>query len=399
MTPDQLAQKPEISQHGPPVRAGFLAPGNPNSLRTWSGLPYFMFDALAHHFGSLTPLTPVSDPWIRAANLWSSLTTRVTGIRRPPYLNPLLVQASRARLRALLAADEPDVVIATAASTLLTAVPRHIPVIYCTDATFRIMQGYYEKFTGLPDDIVRRAERFEQEAITRADAIVYSSEWAAVSAVRDYGADPAKITILPFGASLVNPPAAPVPVPSLDGALRFFLLGVDWHRKGADGAFEAVSELNRRGQPAHLTIAGCVPPPGVALPDWVENIPHLSKANPADVARMEQLYRTAHFFLMPSRAECSAVVFGEAAAFGLPVIAMNTGGLAAVVTDGETGALLPAGSSPADYADRISAILADPAGYSTMRAASRARYENVLNWDAWAKQIASIAGGLTANAL
>ena len=75
--------------------------------------------------------------------------------------------------------------------------------------------------------------------------------------------------------------------------------------------------------------------------------------------------------VLTSRNEGTPMVLIEAAAAGRPVVATRVGGVAAVVADGFTGHLVPAGDAEA-VASRIGLLLADPAGRRAMGRAARA---------------------------
>src|SRR5207248_2243957 len=96
-----------------------------------------------------------------------------------------------------------------------------------------------------------------------------------------------------------------------------------------------------------------------------------------------KLLMLTDFLLVPTRADCAPIVFGEADAFGLPVITTNTGGVSEIVRDGENGFLLPYGTRGVDYAEVIARIYSDDERYAELVQASRAAFEDRLNWDAW----------------
>jgi glycosyltransferase involved in cell wall biosynthesis len=89
------------------------------------------------------------------------------------------------------------------------------------------------------------------------------------------------------------------------------------------------------------------------------------------------------FFILPTRAECSAIVFSEASAFGLPIISTRTGGVPDYVQDGVNGYCLPPGSGGSEYADLIHNIFHQEKKLSILRSTTREWYERELNWKRW----------------
>jgi phosphatidylinositol alpha-1,6-mannosyltransferase len=82
------------------------------------------------------------------------------------------------------------------------------------------------------------------------------------------------------------------------------------------------------------------------------------------------------------------IVYLEASAAGLPVIGGDSGGAPDAILDGETGYVVPGRSVPA-LAERIIALLADPARARAMGQRGQAWTEQ--EWD-WSR----VAGRLTA---
>src|SRR5690606_921506 len=124
------------------------------------------------------------------------------------------------------------------------------------DATHANLFDFYPDYTNMCRRIIRDGHQIEQTAIDRASAVIFSSEWAAQSAVRDYRADPAKVHVVPFGANLENPPSTR----DVNDAIRarprqickLLFIGVDWKRKGGETAIQVAAELNRIGLPTEL---------------------------------------------------------------------------------------------------------------------------------------------------
>ena len=222
---------------------------------------------------------------------------------------------------------------------------------------------------------------------------IYPSHWAARSAIEDYGADPAKVHVVPYGANLANPPADSEVLECARSRARCQLLfmGREWQRKGGETVFAALLDLIERGIDANLVVVGC--DPGVTH-DKVEVVPFLNKQIPEDLERYLGLWRQSAFLFMPSRQETFGAIFAEAAANALPVISRRTGGIPDAVEHGVSGYVLPEEASPGDYADVIEQIWKDPAKYQALAQGARGRFERVLNWDAWADRTTALIAEL-----
>jgi glycosyltransferase involved in cell wall biosynthesis len=136
-------------------------------------------------------------------------------------------------------------------------------------------------------------------------------------------------------------------------------------------------------------ICGCSPPQPVTQ-DGLTIIPYLDKNDREQRNRLDQLYRDADFFLLPTRADCYGIVFCEAAAHGVPSIAPATGGVPCAIRDGETGILLPPDATTADYATVISETFANPGRLARLRQSSRDAFDARLNWRAWSRRVSDL---------
>ena len=103
---------------------------------------------------------------------------------------------------------------------------------------------------------------------------------------------------------------------------------------------------------------------------------------------LPDLYRSADLVAAPSQYEGGlGMVYLEAMASGLPVIATAAGGATEAVLDGETGILLPNGTLE-ETAAAIGALLANPALRAGMGAAGRLRAERRFAIPAYAEGVA-----------
>ncbi|EIG57059.1 glycosyltransferase [Bradyrhizobium sp. WSM1253] len=375
-------------------RIAFATIGDASEVKFWSGTPFYMSKSLANQGHEVVNIGPLSAPSLPLYKAYSRLrrTFRSRGLS-PFQAGPVVAQYAADAVRKIRAVSA-DIVFAPAGSTFAWSVPDGVPLVYASDATFRLIEDYHPNYRNLSRSARETSERLERDTIARADLILYPSQWAAESAVRDYGADPARVHVVPWGANLKAAPGRDSVLGCRKpGPCRMLLIGVNWKEKGADTAIEILAELNNRGVKTELVICGCTPPEPVTQ-DGLTIIPYLDKNDPAQRNRLEQLYRDADFFLLPTRADCFPIVLCEAAAHGVPSIARATGGVPYAVREGKTGVLVPPNATKADYAGIIAEIFANPNRLASLRQSSREAYETQLNWQAWARRVSDLMQAL-----
>jgi glycosyltransferase involved in cell wall biosynthesis len=215
--------------------------------------------------------------------------------------------------------------------------------------------------------------------IFRAAAQVTVISSPLVSRVERLGVGADRITVLPMPVSAERfaPPIHEVRHPG-----RLLFVGRLIERKGAEYAVRAVAELRRRGRAVRLTIIGDGPERTklVALVAelGIGDVVDLAGALPHDA--IADHYRTASMLLMPAvtdwkgEQEGFGMVLVEAMASDLPIVATRSGGIPDVVTDGQTGLLVPE-RDPAALAGAAARLLDDPAFATRLAEAARAELE------------------------
>jgi glycosyltransferase involved in cell wall biosynthesis len=371
-------------------RIGYLTSNDPLDRRSWSGTQYYIAQALQKHCGDVFPIGPIKP---RSVILKQAVQKglRLLAGRNYLYTHTISLSKQMARIaEKKMANEEFDFIFAPAGSTQIAYLRTNVPLVYLSDTTFAAILNYYPEFSGLSKTCIREGNALEQLAIARARLILYSSSWAAGSARKDYHADPAKLHVIPFGANLEEPPTTEAALQKTASTrCNLLFVGVDWRKKGGDIAFETLVELKRLGISAQLTIVGCSPPDNVRRRD-VHVISFLNKNDPVQREQLYKLYLDADFLLLPTRAECYGIVFCEANAFGVPVIATDTGGISEIVRDGENGYLLPPCARGSEYARVIAATYLNKEKYIELKYNSRTCFETRLNWDAWGTAVARL---------
>lgn len=227
-------------------------------------------------------------------------------------------------------------------------------------------------------------ERAEAEIINCADAICVSCTEEESQFRRLYGNPLGRIEIVAPGVehAFFAPGDKSGARRALDLAAGPLLLFVGRLQplKGLDVAVRALAEL-RRPDALLLVVGGASGLEGgsevariMSLIDQLGVRDQVRFVEPQPHHILSTYYRAADVVVVPSRSESFGLVALEAAACGTPVVASAVGGLLTLVDDGLTGYLV-AGRDPSHFAQRITAILNDPALAASMsvRAAERAR--------------------------
>jgi len=265
------------------------------------------------------------------------------------------------------------------------------PKVFYTDATFAGMVGFYDYFSNLCPETVKHGNYLEQKALDSSKLVIYSSDWAAKSAIDNYHVSPDKIKVVPFGANNnsncdLERIKNIISNRSLD-SINLLFIGVEWIRKGADFAIRIARELNNLGIKTTLHIVGIRKIPLENIPDFVVNHGFISKATEEGNNRINELLAKCHFLLLPSIAEAFGIVFCEASSFGLPSITTNVGGIPTVIRNDINGKMFSLNVDVQDWCDYIATLFTDKAKYNSLCLSAFGEYEDRLNWNVAGKTI------------
>lgn len=366
------------------LRIGFVFIQDANDPTTWSGTPFQVLNQLRAAQGVDVEVFSPLDTRIKCFLAPVKILARLFG-RSVSLDHFRLVQRSYARQIEGLLQSRPVDVIVSMSTIPITLLRCSQPIIVWTDAVFHSMHEYYGgPFSNLTAGAIARGKLQEETALRRCSIAAYSSTWGMESAAMHSGAE--KTRLLPFGSS-ISVLHTKSDIAELARSKRetrksqceLLFVGVDWERKGGQIAVETTRLLNEAGIKARLRVVG--PRPQTPLPDYVESLGFISKNTTQGMERMTNLFQEADFFILPTKAECSAIVFCEASSFGLPTLTYATGGVTDYIRNGVNGECLPLGSSPAEFATRIRRLLSTPAEYEALCVRAFQEYKNRLNWE------------------
>jgi glycosyltransferase involved in cell wall biosynthesis len=299
------------------------------------------------------------------APVWLPIAFDVRGAARlmPVVRTNWSVRASwRARraLDATLATRDLDVVVFHTQVTSLfsQAIIRRVPSIVSLDATpmnYDTVGEYYGHRAAGDGFLDSQKFRLNRTVLRAADRLVSWSDWTRRSLIDDYGVDSERIRVLAPGAApsffhIGETRGEANEGSDVPGRLRLLFVGGDFTRKGGPALLDWMRTPAAALCELHLvTQADVTPQPNVFVHKNLE----------ANSAILRKLYADADLFVLPTLADCLAVVLMEATAAGLPVITTNVGALPEAVLPGESGLLIPAGDTRALNA-ALAALIGDP---------------------------------------
>ena len=373
------------------IKIGFITTSDPNDKKSWSGTYYRMLKALEGKGFEVIALGPISLG--RYSTFFIEKSLHYLGklhnlLFRKKYNrghNHLVSYFHGRFFRQKLKENKVDVIFAPAASNEIAHLRTKIPICYFSDATISVIMDYYESFSGFSNLSMKEGNNIEQRAINNSKAQVFSSKWAFDSAVSDYNAQ--NPFIVKLGANIEIDPSEEVMNKNYDSTFELLFIGVDWKRKGGDIAYETLERLCDSGYDVNLTVLGTVPP--VEHPK-MKVIPSLNKNIESERLILENILSNSHLLFLPTRADCTPIVFCEANAFGLPVISTDTGGVSSVIEHGINGYLLPLSATSEDYFNVIESLISDKDKIKELAKTSRKKYKEELNWNTWGDRMEEI---------
>lgn len=372
------------------IKVAYLSINDATDVKHWSGLVHYMYKCVADQ-GVEVSLVNCGVPYGKWLKLKAKLVKLLTGGKTyQPDRDPGYARRVAASAGEQLKKIEYDVIFSPG-SLPLVFLQTGKPMVFWTDATFAAMVGFYPGWHHLSRLCLTYGNKAEQTAIDKSSLVLYASEWARSSAINHYGADPAKIKQVPFGANMdmlltAEEVTAAISQRRQTQRINLLFVGIDWERKGGDLAVETVQKLREQGVDAELTLVGSQLPAQFDLP-YITHYPLLKKSVPADARQLHELYKKATFFILPTRAECFGVVFAEAGAYGLPVITSDVGGCPSAVKDGYSGFCLNLKDFSTAAAEKIGLLRSSPALYEEFSLHAFDRFNQELNWNVIGKRV------------
>lgn len=281
---------------------------------------------------------------------------------------------SRWTQRAIAACERrPDVVFAV--FSLFTPRPddQGPPYVHLLDYTMALARERWAPWAPFATDREARAWLArERDTYARAAHLFTMSGIVRDSLVRDYGIDPARITVVGSGGNVRGMPLA---VRTL-GSRRIVFNGSEFERKGGDLVLDAFARVRAALPDATLVIVGTTDVPSA---DGVD-----VRGRIADRSALAQLLTESDIVVAPARCDPFPGFVIEAMHYGAVPIVSDADGMPEIV--GHAGIVLRPPTA-ATLAGALIDVLADPVALERRSRAARDRVAHSLNWDAVAMRI------------
>ncbi len=248
------------------------------------------------------------------------------------------------------------------------------PMFIFTDSTRGLSSRneYDEVSHFLDSDEQREWLGLEGSVYRVATRIFVGSQFVKNSLVTDYGVAEERVFPTGFGAGLGH---AGIYEKHFDRRSVLFIGKGDFEKKGGTLLMEAFKQVRERVPDATLHLVG---------QDRVPEMPSVvNHGFVADRARLRELMKSAHVFVLPSLTERFGIALIEAMAASTPVIASDYGALPEIV--GDSGMVVRR-NDPDGLAQAIVRLLTDTALAKQFGENGRRRFEQKYNWDSvWAQ--------------
>jgi glycosyltransferase involved in cell wall biosynthesis len=188
------------------------------------------------------------------------------------------------------------------------------------------------------------------------------------SLVQDYGCDPERVECVYVGTNAEPEKNVQARRPK-DKTILF--VGVAWERKGGPVLVDAFKRVLEVHPTAELIVVGCSPDIDVPRCTVVGRVP---------LNQVGAYYHEASLLCVPTRIEPFGIVFVEALARGVPVVATRIGALPDFIIDGETGYLVPP-DDPQALAARLIELLGDADRQRRMGERGQRLVSSRYTWD------------------
>lgn len=359
---------------------------DPKDKRTWSGTTSHMYEALKNMGVEVDTITLRNwftkfytcyarfiYKFIKRQSIANFETTKIGAKYWGKRVDRLINKQSK----------KSDCYFCPAGASIIALSSSNVKFIYVPDATYKIMNNYY--YSEVDKKSENMGNKIDQLAIEKATKIIVPSKWTYNSVINDYSQSKKKVSLIHFGSNMPFQKTMNRSLYNKD-VINLLLVGGNWKRKGIDIALETLTELNRNSTKKYiLTIIGLKSSKEFNQKNVIFK-GKLNKNNKDELKMLQNSYKKADIFFLPTQAEAAGIVFAEAAMYGLPTVTCKTGGVGDYVLDNITGFTLSTNANAKEFASKIKLLVDNNKIYEDFSKNAISYYKDSLNWEEWSKK-------------
>ncbi|MBD1837611.1 glycosyltransferase [Coleofasciculus sp. FACHB-64] len=300
------------------------------------------------------------------------------------WSEPLVVRDYATQISKKISGINADIVLCTENALPVAYLNCEQPIVLWIDTTLAGLIDFYPYLSNLCNNTRNNIYILEKYALDRCNLIIFSSDWAAQTAIKLYGMNPSKVQVVPWGANIecnrTKDDIYKILESRISRPCKLLFVGVDWLRKGGNIALDVTKQLNQMGLNTTLTVVGCKPTLNEPLPNFVEVQGFIDKSTQAGLNKLNKLMTESHFLILPTLADCSPHVLIEANSFGVPCLASDVGGIKTIIKEKVNGRTFSIDASVSNYCDYIVSIMEDYTDYKKLAMSAFDEYQSRLNW-------------------
>ena len=380
------------------MKVGYITKEDPNDIRAYSGTHYSMYQALQSNFGQVIPLGPLDHIYKYVAKIKGRGLRALSGKTYKFQYNERLARKYAILLEEKIRKEKPQALIGSLVSPEVAFLETEVPIYLTTDATFPLLKDLYQSHSNLHPNSIKSALKLERMAFQKAEKLILPLQWLADSAMKQYEIPASRIEIIPYGPNLEIPSEKEIndliETRIEASQLKLLFVGVRWKEKGGPKAVEVFEELRKLGIDTELKVIGCKPDLASKM-EGIELLGFLDKSISSEANQLNQAYEQAHFFILPTNAECVGMSFLEAAAFGLPSIGSTVGGVPEAVLHKKTGYNFEPETDSKVIAELIKRAWDNKSHYQSQSELAYKQVRNRMNWDSWGMRVREVVYKLT----
>ena len=180
------------------MKLAFVSKYDSADISRFSGSLHYIAKCLTDSGFYLDYVSGFSSAWELVFLAKTVLYRQVLNQAYARHYQPAVLRSYARQVEDRLDHIKPDVIFTPDGS--ISYLQTDIPIVFWSDSTFAGVADFHPQLRNLSAADIRRGNLVEQQALSNCRLAIYSSAWAAQTAIDYYDVDPHKVKVVPFSA-------------------------------------------------------------------------------------------------------------------------------------------------------------------------------------------------------